>query len=142
MPDSASIRPARLEDADAVFGLLTDFATSYRPDRSTFDRHYPAILGASDADLVVANQDGVVIGYALAIDMLTLFANGVVTELIELMVEQHKREHGIGRALVEVIVLRARERGAIEVTVPTRRAGPFYEKLGFEETANYYKLPL
>lgn len=142
MSGEASVRPARLEDADAVFGLLTDFATSYRPQRSTFDKHYPIILDASDADMVVADQGGVVIGYALAIDMLTLFANGIVTELIELMVEESSRRSGLGRMLVDGIVSRARSRDAVEVTVPTRRAGPFYERLGFEETANYYKLPL
>ena len=71
--------------------------------------------------------------------MLTLFANGIVTELVELMVEPPYREQGIGSELVGAIVERAKARGAIEVTVPTRRAAEFYTRLGFEETAEYFK---
>ena len=36
----------------------------------------------------------------------------------------------------------ARQRGAVEVTVPTRRARDFYLAMGFESTAEYFKLNL
>ena len=37
---------------------------------------------------------------------------------------------------------RAKSRGAVEVTVPTRRARSFYLALGFEATAEYFKRKL
>lgn len=135
----ARIRPAQASDADAVFGLLTQFATSCKPQRDAFGSHYPVLLGADNADLLVAEIDDSVIGYALAFDMLTLFANGIVTELVELMVEPPYREQGIGSRLVGAIVERAKACGSIEVTVPTRRVAEFYTRLGFEETAEYFK---
>ena len=136
------VRPALPPDADAVFGLARAFATSYSPVRSAFDINYPRVLEDTDSDLLVAEQDGVVVGYALVRDSLTLFANGVVTEVLELYVVEEARGKGIGRSLVRQVVDRAKDRGAVEVTVPTRRAGSFYVDLGFERTAEFFKLRL
>ena len=88
----------------------------------------------------MAEQNAIVAGYVLASDSLTLFANGIVTELLELYVMGSERRRGVGRALVQSAVDRARLRGALEVTVPTRRAGPFYLNLGFVQTAEFFKL--
>ena len=136
------LRPARTSDAEAVFNHLGRFAVSYRPVRAAFDESYPRILESDGTDLLVAEQDGRVVGYALASDALTFFANGVVAELLELYVEESERGQGFGRALVQETVARARDRGAVEVTVPIRRAGPFYLNLGFQATAELFKLPL
>jgi len=135
-----SVRRARPDDADDVFGLLLDFATSYRPEREAFDAAYPVVL--EEADLLVAERGGRVVGYALAHRMLVLYAGGTVTELQELMVDPAHRGHGVGRALVAAVVDRARQAGSREVTVPTRRARDYYAALGFTETATYLKRPL
>jgi ribosomal protein S18 acetylase RimI-like enzyme len=129
-------------DAEAVFRLLGRFATSYKPARPAFDSNYPRLLEKDGVDLLVAGLHGRVVGYILASDSLTLFANGVVTELVELYVEEEERGRGIGRELVRQAVARARDRGAVEVTVPTRRARSFYLALGFELTAELFKLNL
>ena len=141
-PSDILIRPARLADAEAIFPLLQQFATSYQPDGAAFDRQYPRVLAADHTDLLVADMAGTVVGYALAFRLLTLYANGIVVELQELMVAPEHRRQGIGRRLVEGIVERSRAAGAIEVTVPTRRAHEFYLPLGFEESAAYLKRPL
>src|SRR5439155_19390694 len=124
------------------FPLLEQFAMSYRPRRAAFDRHYPLLLGADHVELLVAELDGRIVGYAIAFKLLTLFANGEVVELQELMVDPEYRNQGIGRRLVEEIVERARAGGAIEVTVPTRRAADYYLRLGFAETATCLKRAL
>lgn len=148
-------------DAERVFALVQQFATSYRPDRAAFDRHFPPLLAADHVDCVVAElgvgdgthagesadrqgreSAGHVVGYAVAFRLVTLYANGIVAELQELMVAPEHRGLGIGRQLVATILDRARAAGAVEVTVPTRRAGPYYRRLGFEEAATYYKLRL
>ncbi len=71
--------------------------------------------------------------------MTTLFANGPVTELLELYVKPSYRGEGIGKSLVGRAVRGASRRGTVEVTVPTRRARDFYLAIGFESTAEYLK---
>lgn len=138
----ATGRPALPSDAGAVFELLSKFATSYVPQRAAFDTNYLVLIEASGAGLLVAERGGSLLGYALASDANTLFANGIVTELLELYVEETERRRGLGRELVERAAARAKGRGAVEVTVPTRRARSFYLALGFEATAEYFKREL
>ncbi|WAL67307.1 GNAT family N-acetyltransferase [Amycolatopsis cynarae] len=139
------IRPADVMDADSVFDLLREFATSYPARRPEFDRNYERLLAAmtyDTTDFLVAEDGGQVIGYALAARFLVLYANGWVSELQELVVTPCRRGQGVGRKLVEAVVARARATGAVEVTVPTRRARDYYRRLGFVETASFLKLEL
>ena len=137
-----NVRIGRLSDADAVFRLLSAFATSHEPVHVAFDTNFTRLIEDEGTDILVAERGGQLVGYILSTDTLTLYANGVVTELIELYVTEEERGRGIGRELVNQAVARARRRGAVEVTVPTRRAGSFYLHLGFELTAEFFKLDL
>lgn len=140
-----AVRAATAADGDDVFRLLGAFVTSYRPERAVFDGvTFPRVLreaAAGRAELLVAEQDGRVSGYALAARMPTLFAGGAVLELLELCVDPPVRGRGAGSALVRAVQAKAARAGDIEVTVPTRRASGFYLALGFRETATYLKWP-
>ena len=137
-----SVRAAGQEDAESIFEMFSDFATSYRLDREAFDRTYSSLVSAAGADLLLAEDEHGAVGYLLACDMPTLFANGPVTELLELYVKPVNRNMGVGRLLVSTSVDQARDRGSVEVTVPTRRASEFYRAVGFELTAEFFKLKL
>jgi N-acetylglutamate synthase-like GNAT family acetyltransferase len=141
MPEVA-VRPAALSDADALFSLLEQFATSHTPDREAFEAHLPRLVDADNAELWVACADDDVIGYLLAFHLVTLHANGLITEVQELVIDPGRRRQGVGTRLVQTAIVSARARGSAEVTVPTRRAGEFYESLGFATTASYLKLEL
>lgn len=133
------IRAAEHPDADRIFALLEQFAVSYTPDRASFERHFPLLLESGHTVFLVAESHESVVGYALAFHLLTFYANGPITELQELMVDPAYRGQGIGMQLVEAAADEARSHGSVEMTAPTRRAGYFYKKLGFEETAGYFK---
>ena len=137
-----TVRPATTADAEALFALLREFAMSYTPDRIEFQKNLPKLVESDRQVLLVAAEDERVVGYAMASESMTLYANGRTVELIELVAKEARREHGIGRVLVEAVLEWARERGCVEVNVPTRRAGAYYEKLGFEETAAFYRYKL
>ncbi|MCH8223659.1 MAG: GNAT family N-acetyltransferase [Chloroflexi bacterium] len=110
--------------------------------RAAFDANFPGLIEDERYDVLVAGRDGQLARYLLVSDSLTLFANGVVTRLLELYVNEEDRGRGIGRELVDQAVSRARDRGAVEVTVPTRRARSFYLAMGFEPPAEFFKLSL
>ncbi|MCU1685882.1 MAG: N-acetyltransferase [Amycolatopsis sp.] len=141
------VRAAVAGDAERVFALLTGFATSHRPLLTAFDTTFPELVrltasGAADLLVAEAGRHHEVVGYALAFRLLTLHANGPIVELQELMVAPASRNEGIGGELVLAVVDRARAGGAVEVTVPTRRARDYYLRLGFEDTAVYLKRSL
>jgi N-acetylglutamate synthase-like GNAT family acetyltransferase len=140
-----TVRPATVPDADAVFRLLSDFATTYRPDPDRFTTvTFPEALRAAAegrAEFLVADRNTQVIGYAYAVRMPTLFAGGTVLQLLELAVAAPLRGRGTGSRLVRAMQHRARRASDVELTVPTRRAADFYRRLDFTETATYLKWP-
>ncbi|MFC8427154.1 GNAT family N-acetyltransferase [Streptomyces sp. NPDC057253] len=138
-----TVRAVTPADADDVFRLLRDFATSHTPEPGRFTAvTFPAVLAAAAdgrAEFLAAEEGGRVVGYAYAVRAPTLFAGGTVLELLELTVDAAHRGHDIGSGLVRA-VLEAAERAAdAQVCVPTRRAADFYRRLGFTETAAYLK---
>lgn len=134
------IRPALASDADAVFSLLNELDVSYLPDREAFDVTFDSfVAGESNALLFVAEIDGVVRGYALTTVTRLLYTNGSSAQLQELVVESSAQGAGVGSLLVETTERACRERGVRQLTVASRRASGFYERLGYGSTADYLK---
>lgn len=134
------IRAARASDSDAVFALLNELEVSYLPDREAFDLTFDAFAdGESDALLLVADVDGVVQGYALTTISRLLYTNGSSAQLQELVVHGSAQGNGIGSLLVETTERECRSRGVRQLTVASRRASGFYERLGYGSTADYLK---
>lgn len=139
---SVTVRPGKATDADAIFALVRQLAVTYQSERQSFDENLPRLLGRDSQLLLVATEENVVVGYVMASESVTLYANGPTTELMELVVDVDRRGHGIGRPLVEAVVGWAREHGCTEVNVPSRRSGEYYMRLGFGEAARRYRLRL
>lgn len=100
-------------------------------------------LTASDVDrVVVAELDGTVVGLAALHTSLTLEYDQPAAKLSAIVVDEAARGLGVGRALVEALVLEARERGCrlIFLTTAERRsdAHSFYGRLGFQYTGRRY----
>ena len=134
-----TIRPAQTADLEAVFSLAKDFATSFRPEMEIFRASFGKLIENHDALLLVAEQSGCICGYLLGFDHDTLFANGRVAWIEELMVHEEQRREGIGRQLVEQFENWARTRGSRLVALATRRAASFYSAVGYEESAAYFR---
>ncbi len=138
------IRPATAADAGAVAGLAEGLAQSFAFSRASFDAHYPALLAAGHACLLVAvtgagAASDECVGYLLGFEHLTFYANGRVAWAEEVFVRGDLRGRGIGRALMTAFERWARERGCALVALATRRAAPFYHALGYEDSATYLR---
>jgi GNAT superfamily N-acetyltransferase len=141
---SLRVRPATAADAGAVAGLAEGLAQSFAFSRSSFDAHYPALLAAGHACLLVAVTGagaaaGDCVGYLLGFEHLTFYANGRVAWAEEVFVRGDLRGCGIGRALMTTFEEWARGRGCALVALATRRAAPFYRALGYQESAAYLR---
>jgi GNAT superfamily N-acetyltransferase len=133
------IRRANEADLAAVAELFRAFdrevpEPSYRDSELERELEEIAEMLRNDFTLV-AEEDGQLVGYALAFHLLTLFANGIVAELQELMVAPEYRSRGIGRRLVTECIGFARDVGYRKITLWThsqlKAARAIYEQAGF-----------
>jgi GNAT superfamily N-acetyltransferase len=139
MTTVVAIRKICSDDLDALFDLVQRFATSFSPDRAAFDETARVLLAQKDTWLAGAEASGRLVGYCLGFEHLTFYANGRVGCIEEIMVAEPWRRRGVGRALTNGFEEWARSRGARLIGLSTRRAAPFYEALGYEESATYFR---
>ena len=137
-----SIRKATLGDADALFDLAKEFATSFVPERAAFEIALADIISADGANLSVIEVNGEVVGYCLGFDHHTFYANGRVAWVEEITVKEYVRRRGAGKTLMENFEEWSRNRGSKLVALATRRAASFYESIGYEESATFFRKPL
>jgi GNAT superfamily N-acetyltransferase len=131
------VRPACAGDAAAVAVLARELAMSFafQPDR--FELSFAALVADEQACLLVA-ADGCD-GYLLGFRHLTFFANGPVGWVEEIAVRAGQRGRGTGRALMSAFEQWAAGHGCALVALATRRAAPFYQALGYQESATYFR---
>lgn len=136
------IRPARRDDAEALFGLLEQLATSYSPERAAFDETVAGLFDAPSEDTllyVVEDDEHVVRGYALCTVTRLFYTNGPSAQLHELVIDSASRGRDYGTHLVRAIEQECERRGVRQLTVASRRAGGFYDRLGYSSTAEFLK---
>jgi GNAT superfamily N-acetyltransferase len=136
------IRKATLNDADDLFTLVTQCATSFVPQREAFEISLKQLLNDEAACLLVAEVEGECVGYCLGFDHYTFYANGRVAWVEEIMVKTEFRRQKIGYALMEAFEVWARSRGSTLIALATRRAASFYMALGYQESAAYFRKTL
>ena len=97
----------------------------------------PAIRRAA-----VADRESEAVGYLVAHRHLTFLANGLVVWVEEVMVDAAARGQGVGRQLMTAAESWAEDSGAAYVSLASRRSGAFYDALGYEDSATFYKRPV
>jgi len=132
------IRMATQEDVTPVYRLAKDFATSFTVYERAFAYAFRTLLAEPNAYLAVAADEDIV-GYLLGFDHYTFFANGRVAWVEEITVRQDCRRQGIGWQLMQAFESWAHARQAKLVALATRRAAPFYQAIGYEESATYFR---
>ena len=138
--DQVSVRPAMVEDVEQFWPLVQDFAFSYRPERSAFERSFSDLLARSDTLVLVAvASTGAIVGYLLGSVHGTFFANGPVAWIEELMVDESSRHQGVASELVSAAEEWARTIPTAFIALASRRAGDFYLGIGYEGSATYYR---
>ena len=136
------VRRAESTDADAVFDLVRQLGAAFVPVRTAFDESFVAIVNGDDSDvllMVAENPEGAVRGYALTTIARLLSTNGLSAQLQEIAVDEDARGLDLGTALVHEVEAECIRRGVRQLTVAARRAGGFYDRLGYSQNAEYMR---
>jgi N-acetylglutamate synthase-like GNAT family acetyltransferase len=127
-----NVRPAAAGDAAAIATLLEQlgYPASVELVRARLDR--------LDAEALVAEDAGAVVGLAAVQIMHVLEHDAPVGRLTALVVREDARRRGVARALLSAVETRARDAGCerLHVTSAERRADAHeaYLALGFART--------
>jgi GNAT superfamily N-acetyltransferase len=135
------IRVARAGDEDGVFALVQQLGHAIAPERAAYDATIASYLSGEQptAVLFVAEEPEGLLGYALMTVVPLLSTNGPSAQLQEIVVDQQARGRDLGTALVRAVEEECERRGVTQLTVASRRAGGFYDRLGFHESAEYMR---
>lgn len=139
---TATIREARESDRENLFDLVRQLGHAFPPDRAAFDATLTAYLaGEHPSVLLLVVDDGAepLGGYALTTIVPLLATNGPSAQLQEIVVDEQARGRDYGTLLVRAVEAACVERGVTQLTVASRRAGGFYDRLGFHESAEYMR---
>lgn len=137
MPASTLVvRFASEEDGPRVLELVARLGHAVPVDAEAF----PAVLADYPRSLLhVAEVGGVVAGYALTTINPLLYTNGPSAQLQEIVVDDSMQARRVGTALVRAVEKACEESGVTQLTVASRRAGGFYDRLGYTQQAEYMR---
>jgi GNAT superfamily N-acetyltransferase len=150
---SLHCRPAERSDLEAVIALLADDMLGqarnplYADARADYDAAFAEMLGNPDNAVIVALLDGRIAGSYQLTFIRGLSHRGALRAQIEsVRIASPLRGHGLGSALVNDAITRARARGAdmLQLTTDIRRTQTqaFYQRLGFATSHHGMKLVL
>jgi GNAT superfamily N-acetyltransferase len=105
------------------------------------------VISQPDRHLLVAEGEGGVVGTVDQLIVANLTHQGRPWCIVEnMVVDEGHRRGGVGQALMEEVLLRARGAGCYKVQLLSRRvrtdAHDFYRALGFEDSAQGFRLYL
>jgi len=146
-----TIRPATLDDLDAILAMLQRDSFTYQVEnpgeRDQYVRAFEEISRDQNNELIVAERDGEIVGtlQLTFIPGLT-YRGGWRAQVEAVRVRQDLRNLQIGTRLMEWVIKRSRERGCriVQLTTNVARidAQRFYKRLGFEASHVGMKLTL
>lgn len=148
-----TFREATREDVPTLVALLAADPLGSRREENVeplppeYYEAFEAIAADPNQELVLATQDGAVVGMLQLTFIPSLTYRGSWRAQIEgVRVDGSVRSQGVGRRLVEEAIARSRDRGCRMVQLTTDKERPralaFYESLGFVASHEGMKLHL
>ena len=133
---SVNIRLAIPEDEEQCSKLLDVLAEATSDSNNIFDLNtFNEVISNERGSLVIAEEEGKILGMASVSFNLALRYNGEYCQLEELVVHQEARGKNVGGLLIEETLRLAKKKGCKEFGLylleSTKHNQSFYEKYGF-----------
>ena len=133
---SVNVRLGKLEDQIRCSELLDVLTEATSEQNEIFDSDtFSELISNERGSLVIAEENGIILGMASVSFNLALRYNGEYCQLEELVVDQDARGKNVGGLLIEEALRLAKKRGCKEFGLylleSTKHNQPFYEKYGF-----------
>ena len=138
MADIVQLKKAGPLELQQINALLQQFG-----DRNTTLALLDAVVSSVDSELWVVMEAETIIGMTTLVTSRKL--DGVFSRIEDVVVDENHRGKGLGKALCQRVIDRARELGAIKIQLTSRpervAANEMYKKLGFElKQTNVYRM--
>ena len=133
---SVNIRLAKQDDKQRCLELLNVLADTTSDSNKIFNSDtFGKLISNERGSLVIAEENGIILGMASISFNLALRYNGEYCQLEELVVDQNARGKNVGGLLIEKTLKLAKNRGCKEFGLylleSTKHNQSFYEKYGF-----------
>ena len=133
---SVNVRLGKSEDQIRCSELLDVLTEATSEQNEIFDSDtFSKLISKDRGCLVIAEENGIILGMASISFNLALRYNGEYCQLEELVVDQDARGKNVGGLLIEETLRLAKKRGCKEFGLylleSTKHNQPFYEKYGF-----------
>jgi len=140
-----SVRLATIGDIGSIAALVQrywEFESIAGFDRARTETLLRGLLSQPERGACwVAEEDGRLQGYLLAVFMFSLEHGGMMAEIDEVFVAQENRSAGLGSVLLASAELELGRRGfkrlQLQLGAENHRARLFYERHGFQKRAGY-----
>jgi ribosomal protein S18 acetylase RimI-like enzyme len=134
-----TLRVATATDGGPIAALAIAFRNHLQrtePTDASLLASVHQLLASPEAEFDLCLQDGVAVGYVLLRFRHSLWASGTDATLEDLFVHPATRQGGVGRALVEFALQRAKARGCTSMALDTNEHNEasqrIYRSLGFQ----------
>jgi GNAT superfamily N-acetyltransferase len=134
-----TIRNATALDEPALYDLVRSFPSPSARTAAAFADALRIKLSNGSYCTLVAEHEDRLIGYLAGYTHATFYAGGPIAWVDEIFVDPECRRQAIGRQLMDAFEAWAADGGCVQVSLATRGAAPFYERLGYASGAAYYK---
>lgn len=139
MKERLIIRNAGIEDKDSIFQLANQLSDFVKIDKDIFSNNYQELISNQNHCILVAELEKSVIGYLSGYFHKTIYANGLVAYVDEIVILNTHRNFNIGTVLMNELEIVAKNKNCILVSLATAGAKGFYEKIGYATKAGYFK---
>lgn len=113
-------------------GLLAEFLRDGEPVPPSFVEQLGRAVESGDLEVLEARAEVRLVGVAMLAFRPSVSLGVTFASVEDLYVKPDARRRGAGRALLEAVEERCKERSVSYVEVQTEEEAPFYEALGYE----------